>query len=95
MLLDKLDVEQGFEIEPVPSGVSANFVLEFKALEQLTSKLFPMARTHEEQPLVDVLLGIDVELAPLGNSEDLVLEGGTLGQLQQGSVHPLTALLGQ
>ncbi len=53
ILLDKLDVEHGFEI--ASSGVSANFVREFKALEQLTSKLFPMARTHEEQPLMDVL----------------------------------------
>jgi hypothetical protein len=42
-----------------------------------------------------VLLGIDVELAPLGHGEDLVLEGGAFGQLQQGSVHTLTALLGQ
>jgi hypothetical protein len=44
---------------------------------------------------VHVLLGIDVELAPLGNGEDLVLEGGALGQLEQGSVHTLAALLGQ
>ncbi len=38
MSLDKLDVEQGFWIDPAPSCVSANFVLEFKALGQLTSK---------------------------------------------------------
>jgi hypothetical protein len=73
MLLDKLDVDQGFEIAPALSGVSANFLREFKALEHLTSKLFPVARTHQQQLLVDVLLGIDVELAPLGNGEDLVL----------------------
>jgi hypothetical protein len=54
-----------------------------------------MTRTNEEQPLVDDLLGIDVELAPLGNGEYLVLEGGALGQLEQGSVHTLTTLLGQ
>ncbi len=95
MLLNKLDVEQGFWIDPAPPGVRGNFVLEFKALEQLTSMLFPVARTHEQQLLVDVLLGIDVELAPLGNGEDLVLEGGTLRQVQQGSVHTLTPLLGQ
>jgi hypothetical protein len=59
------------------------------------SKLFLIARTHEQQLLVDVLLGIDVDLPPLGNGEDLVLEGGALGQLQQGSVHTLAALLGQ
>jgi hypothetical protein len=54
-----------------------------------------MARTHEQQLLVHVLLGIEVDLPPFGNGEDLVLEGGALGQLQQGSVHTLTPLLGQ
>jgi hypothetical protein len=58
------------------------------------SKLFLIARTHQQQ-LLDAQLGIEVELAPLGNGEDLVLEGGALWQLEQGSVHTLAALLGQ
>ncbi len=32
MLLDKLDVEQGFWIDPAPSDVSANIVLSNKHL---------------------------------------------------------------